>query len=128
MFFPSIPNGRRWGICHAAPRKSTGHAEISQIPLSTYQADVLHLDLGLVLKTFYEMVGLFLTILKIVGRIISQGLQAHNTIQFDDRDQMPRLSRFLFGSWLVPNWLEPYPRRTEISILGLDTGPLGSQS
>lgn len=24
---------------------------------------------------------------------------AHNTIQFDDRDPMPRLSRFLYGSW-----------------------------
>ncbi len=25
---------------------------------------------------------------------------AHNTVEFDDRDQMPRLSRFLFGRWL----------------------------
>lgn len=25
---------------------------------------------------------------------------AHNTIAFDDRDQMPRLGRFLFGDWL----------------------------
>ncbi len=25
---------------------------------------------------------------------------AHNTIQFDGRNQMPRLSRFLFGNWL----------------------------
>jgi len=25
---------------------------------------------------------------------------AHNTIEFDGRDQMPRLGRFLFGSWL----------------------------
>ncbi len=29
-----------------------------------------------------------------------QGTVSHNTIQFDDRDQMPRLSRFLFGAWL----------------------------
>lgn len=28
------------------------------------------------------------------------GTASHNTIQFDDQDQMPRLSRFLFGSWL----------------------------
>lgn len=28
------------------------------------------------------------------------GTASHNTIQFDDRDQMPRLSRFLFGDWL----------------------------
>ncbi|MEZ5931563.1 MAG: heparinase II/III-family protein [Alphaproteobacteria bacterium] len=28
---------------------------------------------------------------------------AHNTIEFDGRDQMPRLGRFLFGSWLKPS-------------------------
>ncbi|MEM7041370.1 MAG: heparinase II/III-family protein, partial [Pseudomonadota bacterium] len=28
---------------------------------------------------------------------------AHNTIEFDGRDQMPRLGRFLFGSWLHPS-------------------------
>lgn len=28
------------------------------------------------------------------------GTESHNTIQFDNRDQMPRLGRFLFGDWL----------------------------
>lgn len=28
------------------------------------------------------------------------GVESHNTIQFDQRDQMPRLSRFLLGNWL----------------------------
>ncbi|WP_279130993.1 alginate lyase family protein [Photobacterium phosphoreum] len=28
------------------------------------------------------------------------GIQSHNTIQFDDHDQMPRISRFLLGAWL----------------------------
>ena len=28
------------------------------------------------------------------------GTETHNTVQFDGRDQMPRISRFLFGSWL----------------------------
>lgn len=28
------------------------------------------------------------------------GTVSHNTVQFDGRDQMPRLSRFLFGNWL----------------------------
>lgn len=27
------------------------------------------------------------------------GVAAHNTVQFDGRDQMPRLGRFLFGAW-----------------------------
>lgn len=30
------------------------------------------------------------------------GTAAHNTVQFDGRDQMPRLGRFLFGAWLRP--------------------------
>ena len=33
------------------------------------------------------------------------GTESHNTIQFDNRDQMPRLGRFLFGNWLKPNEL-----------------------
>ncbi len=28
------------------------------------------------------------------------GTESHNTVQFDGRNQMPRLSRFLFGDWL----------------------------
>ena len=28
------------------------------------------------------------------------GVKSHNTVQFDDREQMPRLSRFLLGGWL----------------------------
>ena len=31
------------------------------------------------------------------------GTASHNTVQFDERDQMPRLSRFLFGDWLKAN-------------------------
>lgn len=32
---------------------------------------------------------------------------AHNTIEFDGRDQMPRLGRFLFGDWLKAETVEP---------------------
>jgi hypothetical protein len=35
------------------------------------------------------------------------GTAGHNTVQFDDRDQMPRLSRFLIGEWLRTEQLEP---------------------
>ena len=30
------------------------------------------------------------------------GVASHNTVQFDNHSQMPRLSRFLFGAWLKP--------------------------
>ena len=33
------------------------------------------------------------------------GVRSHNTVQFDARDQMPRLGRFLLGDWLkTRNW------------------------
>ena len=35
------------------------------------------------------------------------GTNSHNTVQFDDRDQMPRLSRFLFGAWLKATEVVP---------------------
>ncbi len=33
------------------------------------------------------------------------GTASHSTIQFDGKDQMPRLGRFLFGDWLKPKEL-----------------------
>lgn len=35
------------------------------------------------------------------------GTAAHNTIEFDGRDQMPRIGRFLFGEWLKAEAVEP---------------------
>jgi hypothetical protein len=34
------------------------------------------------------------------------GTRGHSTIQFDNRNQMLRLSRFLFGDWLTPSNIE----------------------
>jgi len=34
------------------------------------------------------------------------GTSAHNTVEFDERDQMPKLGRFLFGNWLEPEYVE----------------------
>lgn len=34
------------------------------------------------------------------------GVRSHNTVEFDNHLQMPRLSRFLFGAWLKPIKLE----------------------
>lgn len=71
------------------------------------QADALHLDFWLagvnVLRdggsysynSTPEMVSYF------------SGTASHNTAQFDSRDQMPKLSRFLFGEWLKTNYLRP---------------------
>lgn len=35
------------------------------------------------------------------------GIASHNTVQFDDREPMPRLGRFLWGAWLRTSVLTP---------------------
>lgn len=35
------------------------------------------------------------------------GAEGHNTVQFDGRDQMPRLGRFLYGDWLAARDVDP---------------------
>jgi len=42
------------------------------------------------------------------------GTSAHNTIEFDDRNQMPRLSRFLFGDWLKSDSVERVRETNEV--------------
>ncbi|MCO6414751.1 heparinase II/III-family protein [Siccirubricoccus sp. KC 17139] len=53
------------------------------------------------------------------------GTAAHNTVEFDGEDQMPRLSRFLFGRWprtgLLPEggWLEDHRGRRQERLVRL---------
>src|SRR3546814_16507555 len=35
------------------------------------------------------------------------GVASHNSVQFDDADQMPRLGRFLLGDWLTTSRRTP---------------------
>jgi hypothetical protein len=42
------------------------------------------------------------------------GIASHNTIQFDGREPMPRLSRFLFGDWIAGAATDP-----QVTVQGL---------
>lgn len=71
------------------------------------QADALHVDLWAAGKNLLRDAG---TYSYNAGDEITRyfgGTEGHNTVQFDDRDQMPRLSRFLFGGWLRPVGVSP---------------------
>ncbi len=64
------------------------------------QADALHVDLWVAGENLLRDAGTFSYN---AGDEVTQyfgGTAGHNTVQFDDYDQMPRLSRFLFGDWL----------------------------
>lgn len=70
------------------------------------QADALHLDLWIGAENLLRDGGSFSYA---DARAVEYfgGVSSHNTIQFDGRDQMPRLGRFLFADWLRTRKLEP---------------------
>lgn len=70
------------------------------------QADVLHLDLWLGGENLLRDGGTFSY--NTEPRWVSYfgGTESHNTVQFDGRDQMPRISRFLLGDWLKTQRIE----------------------
>lgn len=64
------------------------------------QADALHLDFWLAGSNVLRDAGSYSYNTEPEWLNYFPGTASHNTVQFDDRDQMPRLSRFLFGNWL----------------------------
>lgn len=75
------------------------------------QADALHVDLWLNGENLLRDGGSFSYNSGTEWIDYFGGVRSHNTVQFDGRPQMPRLSRFLLGDWL----------KTETSVL-LDGG------
>jgi hypothetical protein len=71
------------------------------------QADALHLDLWLADDNLLRDAGSFSYNIESKWLNYFGGTASHNTVQFDDLDQMPRLSRFLFGDWLKTSFFEP---------------------
>lgn len=71
------------------------------------QADALHLDLWLDGKGCLRDAGSFSYNIGPQWLSYFGGVSGHNTVQFDEREQMPRLSRFLLGDWLCTENFEP---------------------
>lgn len=71
------------------------------------QADALHVDLWQGGHAILRDAGTYSYNTEAQWIQYFGGTAGHNTVQFDDRDQMPRLSRFLIGEWLRTEQLEP---------------------
>mgnify|MGYP005810698855 CR=1 FL=1 len=71
------------------------------------QADALHLDFWMDGENWLRDAGSFSYNTEKRWLDYFPGTVAHNTVQFDGRDQMPRLSRFLFGAWLKARHVQP---------------------
>lgn len=63
-------------------------------------ADCLHLDLWHRGENILRDGGTFSYNTELRWLDYFSGTESHNTVQFDGRDQMPRIGRFLFGEWL----------------------------
>ncbi len=70
-------------------------------------ADALHVDLWVGGENLLRDAGSYSYNTDPEWLAYFPGTASHNTMQFDDRDQMPRLSRFLFGDWLKTEMVKP---------------------
>lgn len=65
--------------------------------------DVMHLDLWHRGRNILRDSGTFsYNSNEAIGLDYFSSVRAHNTVQFDGMEQMPRISRFLFGRWIRP--------------------------
>jgi hypothetical protein len=71
------------------------------------QADALHVDLWVNGRALLRDAGTFSYNTERQWQDYFGGVAGHNTVQFDRREQMPRLSRFLLGDWLRTEDFEP---------------------
>lgn len=66
------------------------------------QSDALHLDVWCKGENILRDGGTYSYNSSAEELEYFSGTESHNTVQFDQHLQMPRLSRFLFGAWLKP--------------------------
>lgn len=71
------------------------------------QADALHLDFWLRGENVLRDAGSYSYNTDAQTMAYFAGTESHNTVAFDGRDQMPKVSRFLFGHWLRTRDFEP---------------------
>jgi hypothetical protein len=79
------------------------------------QADVLHLDLWVDGRNVLSDAGTYSYNTDPDLMAYFSGTQSHNTVQFDQRNQMPKLSRFLFGDWLKSEQAGPLHETSKTS-------------
>ncbi len=63
------------------------------------QSDLLHVEFWKGERNLFRDAGSYSYNCDEPWQSYFPGSAAHNTVQFDDRDAMPRLSRFLYGAW-----------------------------
>lgn len=66
-------------------------------------SDALHIDIWQDGVNWVRASGSFSYALSTNEQASFSGTKGHSTVQFDGKDQMPKISRFLFSNWLKPS-------------------------
>ncbi len=98
-----FPDG---GFLSARRGKSFALLRIPRFLFRPSQADGLHLDLWHDGVNVIRDGGSF-SYADQARNAFYSGTSSHSTVEMDGRDQMPRIGRFLFGSWLKAETLPP---------------------
>lgn len=89
-----------WTTLHSPTHDSWACVRFPVYRFRPSHADALHLDLWNGGLNILRDGGTFGYAVEPEWLTYFAGTESHNTVQFDGRDQMPRISRFLFGRWL----------------------------
>lgn len=81
------------------------------------QCDVLHLDVWVNGSNILRDAGTYSYNTSVELMNYFGGTEAHNTIQFDHNEQMPRVSRFLLGDWIKTFQSDLLEKETGIQVI-----------
>lgn len=95
------------GYCYLAQGDIEIFVRFPRFRFRPGHADALHLDLWFKGGDIIRDGGTYSYNTDEPWQTYFPGTRAHSTVEFDDRDQMPRLSRFLFGRWIKTRSLSP---------------------
>lgn len=95
------------GYVLLSSRESRGLTRFASFRFRPGHADCLHVDLWHKGRCILRDGGTFSYNTEPRWYDYFSGGQSHNTVQFDDWNQMPRIGRFLFGEWLAMEECSP---------------------
>jgi hypothetical protein len=88
------------GYCILRNALAFGVIRFARFQFRPSHADCLHIDLWHKGRNILRDGGTFSYNTEPRWLDYFSGTESHNTVQFDSRNQMPRIGRFLFGNWL----------------------------
>lgn len=92
-----------FSVVHSRHNSSRMYCRFPNFRFRPSQSDILHIDLWRDGVNILRDGGSYSYAAKDEELLYFRGALSHNTCQFDTHDQMPRLSRFLYGPWLSVN-------------------------